>query len=532
MPQTEAVSSAVDTVPSPGEQPQNATEVFAVHGADPEVLAYAMAKYSRSSLSMKDSLREISSQRAEQFLNTFYFQYGHRSIADLAHLAFAIERLSLLAAIVLVDEQRWDGQERSTRYQNFRKSGWYMPDFGSDQASAGLFRESIESLFGVYHEVAEGVAESLKGSIAKPEEMKQDAYERTLKARAFDVARYLLPLATNTSLGQIVNARTLETQVSRLLSSSFAEIRQLGEKLRGAASGAAWSVYGDDFSKLQQEIAAVDPALGERAAALLNREVKTAPTLVKYAAPNEYEMTTRHELRQAAAELLKQQAIDTAPLVDLLDADPSLEVELATTLLYSACHYPYRQIRRHVAALSASRQNEIIALGVRHRGRHDELLREFSAGQSVRFDILMDIGGFRDMHRHRRCVQVLQSFTAEHGFDTPEGLKEAGLQPKYEKAMKAAHTSYVRLAASGGAASDAAQSAQYLLPLGTRNRALFKMDFAEALYISELRSAPQGHFSYRRVAWEMYRAVQERHPGLARHFRVTDVNEPVDLLKR
>ena len=109
---------------------RNQTDVFAVHGADPEVLAYAMAKYSRSALSMRESLTEISAQRAEQFLNTFYFQYGHRSIADLAHIAFAVERLSLLAAIVLVDEQRWDGQERSTRYQNFLKSGWYFPDFG------------------------------------------------------------------------------------------------------------------------------------------------------------------------------------------------------------------------------------------------------------------------------------------------------------------------------------------------------------------------------------------------------------------
>lgn len=89
--------------------------VFAVHGVEPEVQAYAMAKYSRSALSMKESLKEISEQKAEQFLNTFYFQYGHRSIADLAHLAFAIEKLSILAAIVLVDEQRWDGQERSTR---------------------------------------------------------------------------------------------------------------------------------------------------------------------------------------------------------------------------------------------------------------------------------------------------------------------------------------------------------------------------------------------------------------------------------
>ncbi len=103
----ESVAEPVVVTPA---EPQNQTEVFAVHGADPEVLAYAMAKYSRSALSMKESLREISSQRAEQFLNTFYFQYGHRSIADLAHIAFAIERLSLLAAIALVDEQRWDGQ--------------------------------------------------------------------------------------------------------------------------------------------------------------------------------------------------------------------------------------------------------------------------------------------------------------------------------------------------------------------------------------------------------------------------------------
>jgi len=239
MPAMSETPAQPETAP---ETRNNQTEVFAVHGADPEVLAYAMAKYSRSSLSMKESLKEISSQRAEQFLNTFYFQYGHRSIADLAHVAFAIERLSLLAAIVLVDEQRWDGQERSTRYQNFRKSGWYMPEFGADADSAGLYRETVEKLFSEYHSVFEAVFASLKGQVSKPEEMKQEAYERTLKARAFDVARYLLPLATNTSLGQIVNARTLETQISRLLSSPIAEVRLLGERLQASASGAAWNV--------------------------------------------------------------------------------------------------------------------------------------------------------------------------------------------------------------------------------------------------------------------------------------------------
>src|ERR1700752_736865 len=101
-------------------------EVYAVYGAEPEVLAYAMAKYSRSALSMKESLREISEQKAEKFLDTYYFQYGHRSIADLAHIALAIERLSILAAIAAVDQQRWDGQERSPRYQDFCRPDYYQ----------------------------------------------------------------------------------------------------------------------------------------------------------------------------------------------------------------------------------------------------------------------------------------------------------------------------------------------------------------------------------------------------------------------
>ncbi len=123
------------------------TEVYAVHGADPEVQAYGMAKYSRSALSMRESLAEINDQKAEKFLNTFYFQYGHRSIADLAHIAFAIERLSILAATIAVDEPRWDGQERSTRYQDFQKSGYYVPDFAGDDAARKSYIETVDSDF-------------------------------------------------------------------------------------------------------------------------------------------------------------------------------------------------------------------------------------------------------------------------------------------------------------------------------------------------------------------------------------------------
>jgi len=522
---------------------RNQTEVFAVHGADPEVLAYAMAKYSRSSLSMRQSLREISTQRAEQFLNTFYFQYGHRSIADLAHVAFAVERLSLLAAIVLVDEQRWDGQERSTRYQNFLKSGWYLPNFGEagpDAESARqLYTETVESLFASYASTSAAVFEALKSRIPCPPEQKQDAYERTLKARAFDVARYLLPLATNTSLGQIVNARTLETQVSRLLSHPAAEIRDLGSKLRDAATGPAWNLHAETNSALQARIAAISPDLAFESEQVLAREVHAAPTLVKYAQPNDYEIQSRTELAQAAAELLANHPIAAAPIVDLVERTETLEVELAATLIYSASHHSYRQIRDLVAGLPEPRVSEIIELGVRRRGRHDEMLRAFHAGAALRFDILMDIGGFRDMHRHRRCTQIIQEFTHLHGYDTPRAadlpgdvdiLAEAGVLAPYQASIEAAYAASQSITQS--AVPEAGQSALYLLPLATRIRSLFKMDFAEAAYISELRSAPAGHFSYRKVAWEMYLAVQRQHPSLAKYFRVTDFTEPIDILKR
>ena len=545
MPYSVRETSVMSSKTFPAPSARNQTEVYAVHGADPEVLAYAMAKYSRSALSMRESLAEISSQRAEQFLNTFYFQYGHRSIADLAHIAFAVERLSLLAAIVLVDEQRWDGQERSTRYQNFLKSGWYFPDFGPDSASARLFSETVEDLFAVYQRTIAAVQDVLRQRVGRPEPLKPEAYERILRARAFDVARYLLPLATNTSLGQIVNARTLETQVARLLSHPAAEVRDLGLKLREAAAGPAWNVNAQAAQAFVEKLAAVDAeaasALTAEAAQLLTREVRAAPTLVKYAQPNDYELETRRELTQAATELLGKTPSRTPPhvLVDLVEPAETLEVEIASTLLYSVSHHPYRQIRDIVSQLPEARVNEIVQLGLRHRARHDEALRPYRAGSALRFDILMDIGGFRDLHRHRRSVQIVQNFTALHGYETPDSgdlgpgveiLAEAGILTEYQSVIEAAHAASAQIAVSQ--APEAAQSALYLLPLATRIRALFKIDFAEAQYICELRSAAAGHFSYRRVAWEMFLALQRRHPALAALIRVTDFTLPIDLLQR
>ena len=210
------VISTEPTTPRPASTPapETSVEVFAVYGVEPEIQAYAMAKYSRSSLSMKESLKEITLQKAEKFLNTFYFQYGHRSIADLAHIALAIERLSILAAIVVADEQRWDGQERSTRYQDFRKSGYYTPSFqdGAFEDDSGasnlsprtLFRETIESLFTTYEKVSRRTFEYLAGITPRPAEMKPDAYERNLAARRSRSGRASTAGASSRSAASIV----------------------------------------------------------------------------------------------------------------------------------------------------------------------------------------------------------------------------------------------------------------------------------------------------------------------------------------
>src|SRR5438105_9298938 len=147
-----ASSSAAALCKPPDGQPPifPPRRVYSVTGVPPEIQAYALAKYSRSNQGMLESIGELSQQRAKEFLETFYFQYGHRSIADLAHLVFGLEQISILAAIAVVDEQVWDGQERSTRYQPFRKTCWHLPAEVAGSVAEGVFAQTAEWLFDAY----------------------------------------------------------------------------------------------------------------------------------------------------------------------------------------------------------------------------------------------------------------------------------------------------------------------------------------------------------------------------------------------
>src|SRR3954453_21697162 len=136
--------------------PQSPRRVLTVAPLPPEKIAYALARYSRSPDSIQESLEWVRAHDSSKFLESFYFQYGHASIADLGHLVLCFEGVSELAATELEDEQLWDGQARSSRYQDFARSGFVVPP-ELESADAEQYRASAEQLLNTYRQVHEKV---------------------------------------------------------------------------------------------------------------------------------------------------------------------------------------------------------------------------------------------------------------------------------------------------------------------------------------------------------------------------------------
>jgi hypothetical protein len=309
-----------------------------------------------------------------------------------------------------------------------------------------------------------------------------------------------------------------ERQIGRLLGSPYAEIRAVGGELKAAC-----------------QVPADAPLLSEP-------QPPAAPTLVKYADASAYQTQVARDLGQAAQTWLGCLGeADRSRAVDLVDASADPLDEIVATLLYKHDRggHSYRQIQGAVLDASAAHKREIFDLSVHGRSKHDDLLREHQGGYALVFDVLVDLGSFRDLHRHRRCVQVQQPLSFEAGFVAPEqvfvhGLGpqaalaalEAGLGEHYVEALTKAEQAAATVRATSPLAAD------YLLPLAFQTRCLFKMDWAQAVYMIEQRTQPQGHFSYRRIAWGMYQALRDRWPHLAEPIRASDPDGPLDLLRR
>src|SRR3974390_632540 len=155
----------------------------------PEKTAFALARYSRSPDSIRDSIEWVRTHDSTKFLESFYFQYGHASIADLGHVVLCFEGVSELAATDIEDEQLWDGQARSSRYQDFSKSGWITPpEIGAEDEP--IYATAAQRLLSAYHKIHARMCAFLSDRLPRPEDMKPEAYQRNIAARAFDVARY------------------------------------------------------------------------------------------------------------------------------------------------------------------------------------------------------------------------------------------------------------------------------------------------------------------------------------------------------
>ena len=460
----------------------------------PEKSAYALARYSRSADSIRQSIDWVRSHNSEQFLESYYFQYGHQSIADLGHTVLCFEGISELAASEIEDETLWDGQAKSSRYQDFSKAGFIVPP-ELNQEEAARYRTAGDALLAAYRNIHARMSEWLREKLPRPENMKNDAYQRNIAARAFDFSRYLLFWGVPTNVGQVTSIRTLEKQIRRLRVSPFGEVRALALEIAEACA---------QPPECRWDAGSCEPL---------------APTLARHAEPDEYQRDSIADLelwaRQNLAGLLTHAPATHAQSseqrrVDLVRPTDTL-TEIAATLLYPVCVCSFRAIYQELSGWSSSRRAEVLEVAVRSRNQRDDLLRGFRGGQYC-FDMLIDIGAYRDMHRHRRCHQYRQAYTGNHGYDVPVALIEAGAEEEYRQAMDAAFRAMNDL-------PDPAR--QYLLPFGARSRFLFKMDFAEAEYISRTRSGVKGHFSYREIAWEMKCRIDEAEPDLGRFMKAT-----------
>jgi thymidylate synthase ThyX len=461
--------------------------VITVAPMPPEKSAYALARYSRSPDSIRDSIEWVRTHDSMKFLESFYFQYGHASIADLGHTVMCFEGVSELAATEIEEEPLWDGQAKSSRYQDFSKSGFVTPPEFEGKPEGVVYRAAGQALLEKYTRVNQLAFARLCEQLPRPEDMKPDAYKRNLAARAFDVARYLLFWGVPTNVGQVASIRTVEKQIRRLKGSEYAELRSLGEEIAAAC--------------------AAEPECRWDAATAAE---PLAPTLARHADPDEHTGRSRADLKRWAEQNLPAPAGLKLDRVDLM-RPTNVPADIAATLLYSVTDRPFRELYDLACSWSAAQRAEVIDVATASRTRRDEILAGFRGGLYA-YDIVMDVGAYRDLHRHRRCQKFRQAYDGNLGFDTPKLVTESGAGEVYESAMTAALDTMRKLPAPGR---------EYLLPFGARSRFLFKMDFAEAEYISKLRSGVKGHFSYREIAWEMKCKMDEVEPELGRLIQAT-----------
>ncbi len=435
----------------------------------------------------------VNMRKAEGLYQRVFFEYGDDSVAQLGGTHLACEQASNLLTKVLEWGRLAAYLEQSTRYIYYdapigdRYRYQTPPEIASSDLHADYLAH-MDSLFETYGRVVAGMREIYERRFPHDPADPPSVWKATIRAKACDAARGLLPASTMSNVGIYATGQAYEMALLRMMASPLGEAREYGGMMLG-------------------ELRKVIPSFLTRVDRP-DRGVVTA----------EYMENNRTAMEMLAAQLEgSPEPVDWS--VTLTDWDSDGEVDLAAAALYAATDLADAEIQRQVRAMSDDQRSELIAalIGERTNRRHKPSRAMERVG--YRFDIVCDFAAFRDLQRHRMLTMEWQRLSTRLGFHTPDDIAEAGFESEWADMMRTSAAFYERVNDELGA-----DVAQYVVPFAANIRFMMEMNAREAFHLIELRSQPQGHPTYRRVAHEMHRQIRD----VAGHTAIADAMSFVD----
>lgn len=429
-----------------------------------------------SSISVGSDYLPVMLEKSENFMRKWAVEYSHSSLKDSAYDRIAIENVSIRATKILEDSQQAAFQEKSTRYMDFSKDNFYIPEspFIYDEHH-NLLTRSME----LYRIVLDRAIEHFKTKISRDDFKSEAAWIRTCKAKAFDEARYLLPTSTKTSLGVTMATRETERWLSKLLAAPEQEIRDLA-------------------IQIQEEC------------------IKINPGLLKHVVPNDYLNQNNSEIANMIYNLTKNITPEKKENIgiELQVLTEGIEAEVLALGLFSMGTVSREKMKIIDAdkIIDALDESEFFA----NRGPHDEFPKWASCGEMI-YTFGIDIGAYRDIQRHRVGLQTVSDWNVDFGYTIPDILNEEGMSDLRDLYIE--HCENIKKVVGDLYKNDRFNAAYFLI-LGYNVFVTYTMNFRQAAYFIELRSGPSGHYSYRRLAQDMFKLLEKEMPRLSKFIRV------------
>jgi thymidylate synthase ThyX len=431
--------------------------------------------------------------RAEGLYERVFTEYGDDSVAQLGGVHLACEGASNILTKVLEWGRLMAYLEQSTRYVPYddRPHGHYR--YHVPQELAGGLREryerTLDAAFETYATWLPRMREYYAAQYPKAVGESDGVYRSTIRAKALDTLRGLLPAATTSNVGVYATGQAYEALLLRMRAHPLAEVR--------------W--YADEMLR---ELRTVIPAFLSR---VDNPE--------RGGVWSRYLARTREATQVIASQLLDGIEPEPREEVTLVDFDPEGEVKVVAAALYAASALPDDQLLESVRRLTADERRAILAAYVGKRANRRHKPGRAFERTSYRFDVLGDYGAFRDLQRHRLLTLEWQPLSPRHGYVTPAAIEETGALMDWTRVMDAGAELYCALTAAG-----LPDVAPYAVPMAYRVRFYMAMNAREAMHVIELRSAPQGHPAYRRICQTMHRLIAEQagHPAIAEAMTFAD----------